>query len=94
MLKCRNLKKLEDLESLIVAYQFETLDNSEAECIRTAKGVSSDEDPARVMSMKALAKYRSLLKEEKKLYESRGDSPCETSGQLNEPVQTSLFDLL
>ena len=93
-MKCYNLKELEDLESLIVGYQFEMLDNSEAERIRTAKGVSSDEDPARVKSMKVMAKYRSLLKEEKKLYESRGDSPYETSEQLNEPVQTSLFDLL
>lgn len=94
-MKCCNLKKLEDLESLIAGYQFETLNISEAECIRTAKGVSSDEDPARVKSMKIMAKYRSLLKEEKKLYEPcDGDTSCETSEQLNEPVQTSLFDFV
>ncbi len=91
-MNCRNLKKLEDLESVIKGYQFEKLDNSEAERIRTARGVSADEDPARVKSKKIMDKYRLLLKEEKKLSGSPGSgASCERterhggSEQLTEP---------
>ena len=101
---CRNLKKLEDLESLIAGYESERLSNSEVELILSAKGASPDDDAAQVKSKKIMAKYHSLLKDEKKLAGSNdgGTAACEQSaqqGSSKEPaqhgelVQPSLFDL-
>lgn len=84
---CRNLKKLDDLESLIAGYESERLSNSEVELILSAKGVSPDDDAAQVKSKKIMAKYRSLLKDEKKFAESRdGGAAPRQAAQSERPT--------
>ena len=84
---CRNLKKLDDLESLIAGYESERLSNSEVELILSAKGVSPDDDAAQVKSKKIMAKYRSLLKDEKKFAESRdGGAAPRQAAQSEQPT--------
>ena len=89
---CRVLKKLEDLESLIVGYEFERLSNFEVELILSARGVSPDDNAAQVKSKKILAKYRSLLKDEKKFAGSNdgGAAPGQAS-LLELPEQSERF---
>lgn len=82
---CRNLKKLDDLESLIFGFESERLSNSEAELILSAKGVSPGDDAAKVKSKKIMAKYRSLLKDEKKFAGSNDGGAA--------PGQASLLEL-
>ena len=84
--KCSNLKKIEDLEALILSYQFEHLDNCEIKAICSAKGVSSDDNAALVKFEKIMTKYNSLLKDEKKLAKS-----CTKDCEYGEQIQPSLF---
>jgi hypothetical protein len=64
--KCRNLKKLEDLESLIYSFRFEHLNRHEIEVIHSANGVSADDSAILIKFRTLMEKYNSLVKKEKK----------------------------
>lgn len=81
----RNLKTLNDLELLIEGYQFEHLGSLEQEMILSSKGVSAGDDASSVKFRTIMAKYKSLLKDEKKLLEGDGDD-----GVPANPVQDAL----
>lgn len=69
--RSKNLKELEDLESMIESYRSERLSSADEGTILSSKGVSPDDgaakvDAAKVKSSKIMAKYKALLKDEMK----------------------------
>ena len=83
--RSKNLKTLEELESLIDDYRSEQLSITEREVVLSAKGVSIGDDAALVKHRKILAKYKFLLKNEKRLVQNNG-----INSSYTEPVQTAL----
>lgn len=79
-MRARNLKTLEDLETLIESYGGEQLSHAKEEMIHSARGVAADEDAAHVKCGKIRAKYRSLLKKERALLPDGGESAASPAG--------------
>lgn len=75
--RSKNLKELEDLESVIESYRLEHLRSADERTILSARGVSPDDSAARVKSSKIMAKYKALLRTEMKARKTdRHESAC------------------
>lgn len=85
-MRAENIKSLEALEAILLSYGRERLLPSEQAAILSSKGVSPDDDPASVKCKKIMAKYRSLLKDERDLLESKkGSGDGESAVQVKLP---------
>lgn len=84
-MKTKNLKKLEDLESVIESYRLERLSSFDEKTILSSKGIFSNDNAAHVKSSKIMTKYKALLKNERELIKED-----EKEDTYSKPIQTAL----
>jgi hypothetical protein len=77
----RNLKTIDDLEEVIATYANERVSDADRDMILTAKGAPATDDVAGAKHKKIYDKYRSLLKEERRVAQGNGGGSGDASDQ-------------